>query len=112
MWKQIIGDELTLADIKEVDVSTYAKLHDHFEGDTVNSRAEVQKYFSKYNYQTSAIRSGMDAVLAGKLDVIAYLPVAIIRDRICGSKSYTAEFLRSNTKYTYHGEETEEFLDK
>ena len=53
----------------------------------------------------------MDAVLAGKLDVIAYLPVNIIKDRICGSKTYEAEFLREHTKYSWHAKEdlSEEF---
>lgn len=50
----------------------------------------------------------MDAVFAGKLDVIAYLPVDIIRHRICGSKTYDADFLRKHTKYTWHPDPSEE----
>jgi len=56
----------------------------------------------------------MDAVLAGKLDVIAYLPVIIIKNRICGNKTYEAEFLREHTKYSWHAKEdlSEEFKKK
>lgn len=44
----------------------------------------------------------MDAVLDGKLDVIAYLPYKTIRERICGMKSYSWEQLKEITEFHYN----------
>jgi len=61
----------------------------------------------KYKVQTTAIRSGMDAVLDGRLDVIAYLPITTIKNRICGQRSYTRKELQAITEFKYADEESD-----
>ena len=56
----------------------------------------------------------MNTVLDGRLDVISYLPVKEIQERICGRPDYEIKDLKSITKYQGEGfsddsEEDEEY---
>ena len=41
----------------------------------------------------------MDLVLGEKLDVIAYLPLNYLKERICGRTTYDIETLKACTRY-------------
>ena len=97
VWKQIIGEKLSLKDVVHVDRDKYLEL-----SNIVDEREQtkaVAQYFSKFKANTDLIRKGMDEVLDGKLDVIAYLPFKDIKKRISGRKTYTWKDLERITKY-------------
>ena len=58
-------------------------------------------YFDNTSEQVMHIRKGMDFVLGGKLNAIAYLPLKNFSERINGSPDYSIEVLKSITKYSY-----------
>ena len=79
----VLGDKLTLADLLQIDESKYHELQgmypspDEDDLDAPNPPLDraLEEYFQVYQEQTNAIRCGMNEVLDGKLDVIAYLPL-------------------------------------
>ena len=94
-WKLLLSYELTKEDILLVDKKKFNDINNDArfygkDGETA-LKQEVENYFSKYQKQIQAIRVGMDAVLDGKLDSIAYLPLDFIITRTCGMASYTVK---------------------
>ena len=69
--------------------------------DNPKLQQEIATYFAKFERQTRAIREGMNKVFGGKLDVIAYLPLEYIQERICGRPSFQIEQLKAITKVQY-----------
>ena len=104
VWKQILGDKLLIQDVLEVDEQAYLLLSSQNPSD--ESGAEnpkldkaVNSYFAKYKPQVEAIKKGMNEVLKGKLNVIAYLPLSNFEERICGRPTVEIEDLKKIMKF-------------
>ena len=88
----------------EVDEQAYHLLSsqnasDEMGADNPKLEKAVKSYFAKYNPQVKAINEGMNEVLKGKLNVIAYLPLSNFEERICGRPTVEIEDLKKILKF-------------
>ena len=99
VWKQIVGDKILIEDLMKIDQSAYHRLIAQFPNGGPELDKAVSMYFDQTREQVESIRKGMDLVLGGKLNAIAYMPLKNFSERINGMPDFKIEDLKKITKF-------------